>query len=148
MDQTHDSIKVSIEDPLDVEKNQQSETIFYCTMCYDKFSDSNSFSSHMDKVHNKKIYACNVCHRRYKNKRSYNLHIESAHKVELGSDLKQSNNKVVESYSNVNHQSFKIFIEDPLDVKEELTEGNNEITTFVNLLSLKSEELFKKHEDF
>ena len=91
MDQTHDSIKVSIEDPLDVEKNQQSETIFYCTVCYDKFSDSNSFSSHMDKVHNKKIYACNVCHRRYKNKRSCNLHNESAHKEELGSDLKQSN---------------------------------------------------------
>ena len=132
MDQTHDSLKVSIEDPLDVEKNQPSETTFYCTVCYDKFSDSNSFSSHMDKVHNKKIYACNVCHRRYKNKRNYNLHIESAHKEELGSDLKQSNNKFVES-SNVNRQNFKVFIEDPLDLREEHTEGNNEITTFVSV---------------
>ena len=77
----------------------------------------------MDKVHNKKIYACNVCHRRYKTKRSYNLHIESAHKEELGSDLKQSNEKVVQSYTIVN-------LEDHLDLREEHTEGNNEITTF------------------
>ena len=87
MDQTDNPIKFSIEDPLDVEKNQPSETTFYCTVCYDKFSDSNSFSSHMDKVHNKKIYACSVCHKRYKSKRSYNLHIESAHKEELGSKV-------------------------------------------------------------
>ena len=88
------------------EKNQTSETTFYCTVCYDKFPDSNSFTSHMDKAHNKKIYACNICHRRYKNKRSYNLHIESAHKQELDSNLKENNDKSVKSYSNVNHQNL------------------------------------------
>ena len=61
----------------------------------------------MDKVHNKKVYACNVCHRRYKNKRSYNHHIESAHKQELDSNLKENNDKSVESYSNVNHQNLQ-----------------------------------------
>ena len=42
-----------------------------------------------------------------KKKRSYNLHIESAHKEEMDSNHKESNDKSLESYSNVNHQNLQ-----------------------------------------